>query len=155
MDISAMLSLLSSAKDLGGLLIAERDAQKAAVIKAELTEKILEAQAQFAQVLGAVIEKDAAIARLAQRVSELEAAQSEKDRYELAMLEPSGNAFAYRLRPAAELSERQAEPVHFLCQPCFDLGRKSVLTRSDFYGRYVFKCSGCKTDFDGGVIGGQ
>lgn len=155
MDINAMLSLLSSAKELGGLLVAERDAQKAAAIKAELTEKILEAQAQFAQVLGAVIEKDAALARLAQRVRELEAAQSEKDRYELAVLEPSGNTFAYRLRPAAELSERQSEPTHFLCQPCFDIGRKSILTRSEFYGRYVFKCSACKTDFEGSIVGGQ
>lgn len=127
MDFSMLITTLGAAKDMAGALVGERDRQKAAVIEVNLTEKILQAQAQLAQVLAAVIEKDAAIRTLGERVRELEAAQNERARYQLARLGSVGNFFAYRLRAAAELGERADEPQHFLCQPCFDAGKKSVL----------------------------
>ncbi|MFZ5520440.1 MAG: hypothetical protein ACOZD0_04470 [Pseudomonadota bacterium] len=139
MDISTIITTLGFVRTAAGALINERDAQKAASLKVELTEKILDAQVQLAQVLGAVIEKDAVIQRLAERNRELEAAQREKERYSLAAV--GLGAFAYALRPAAELTERANEPPHFVCQVCFDAGRKSVL-HSSGDGRYLV----CKLD---------
>ena len=141
-DISMLLSSLDAAKTLAGALLDERDRQKAATIKIDLTEKILHAQTQLSEVLGAVISKDAAISTLSQRVRELEAAQGEKARYQLAKLGVVGDFFAYGLRPAAELSERADEPHHFLCQPCFDAGKKGVLLVTE----YVAVCPLCKNN---------
>ena len=58
MDISLLLSSLNASKNLVGLLVDERDRQKAAAIQIDLTNKIIEAQAQISEVLAAVIEKD-------------------------------------------------------------------------------------------------
>jgi DNA-directed RNA polymerase subunit RPC12/RpoP len=127
MDISALIAGLAYSHTLVGALMNERDSQKAAAIKIELTEKITAAQIQLSQVLAAVIDKDATIHRLSERNRDLEAAQREKERYRLARIGAVGEAFAYQLRPAAELSERSDEPTHFICQPCFDSGRKAVL----------------------------
>lgn len=133
MDLSALIAGLSYAHTLAGALVNERDSQKAASIKIELTEKITAAQVQLSQVLAAVIEKDAAIHRLTERNRDLEAAQREKERYRLARVGTIGEAFAYQLRPAAELSERSDEPTHFICQPCFDAGKKAVLNMQGAY----------------------
>lgn len=124
--VSAILQNLAVAQTMAGLLINERDAQKAAAIKVELTEKILGAQAQLAQVLATVIDKDATIHRLTERNRDLEAAQREKERYGLQKVGSTG-VLAYALRPSAELLERKDEPPHFVCQICFDSGKKSVL----------------------------
>ena len=140
-EISSLVSSLAHAKNLGSALLDERDRQKAAAIQIDLTNQIVQAQGQLSQVLGAIIDKDGAIQTLTQRVRELEAQQSEKARYRLAKVGTLGEFFAYELRPAAELVERSDEPAHFLCQPCFDAGKKSVL-RKDYA---LLICSLCKT----------
>lgn len=141
MDVSLLISSISSAMELGRLLVNERDRQKAAAIEVNLTDKLIQAQALVSQVLGAIIEKDGLVQVLSERVRELETQQSERARYELAKLGVVGEQFAYRLRPAAELAERNNEPPHFLCQPCFDAGKKSVLRVASDYAR----CALCKT----------
>ena len=140
MDASLLISSVSSAVELGKLLVNERDRQKAAAIQTDLTDKLIQAQAQVSQVLGAIIEKDGRIQALVERVRELEAQQSERARYQLAKLGTLGDVFAYELRPAAELVERRDEPPHFLCQPCLDGGKKSVLR---LQGNIAY-CSLCK-----------
>lgn len=138
-EISSLVSSLAHAKNLGSALLDERDRQKAAAIQIDLTNQIVQAQGQLSQVLGAIIEKDGAIQTLTQRVRELEAQQAEKARYRLAKVGTLGNFFAYELRPAAELVERSDEPPHFVCQPCFDAGKKSVLHQRDT----IIKCYVC------------
>lgn len=127
MDIATTAQHLGQTIQLVGLLLSERDRQKVAAIKTELTEKILSAQAELSNILSSVIAKDVLIQSLTQENSDLKAAQRERERYRLAMLSPASGLFAYRLRPQSELVERSDEPPHFLCQPCFDSGRKTVL----------------------------
>lgn len=140
-EISSITTALVAAKDLGSALLNERDRQKAATIQIDLTDKIVQAQMQLAQVLGTIIEKDGRIQTLAERVRELEAQNTEKGRYRLAKLGVVGDCFAYQLRPATELDERVDEPTHFLCQPCFDAGKKGILQ----VGKIVAICPLCKT----------
>lgn len=141
MDLPTIITSLATAHTLVGALLNERDSQKAAAIKIELTEKITAAQIQLSQVLAAIIEKDALVHRLTERNRELEAAQREKERYRLTRVGSLGEAFAYQLRPVAELRERNDEPSHFVCQPCFDAGKKAVLTMQGAYAR----CPLCNT----------
>ena len=140
-EIGSLISILSSVGAMARGLVDERDRQKALAIQLDLSEKLLQAQAKFGEVLGAVIEKDRTIQALRERVGELEASQAEKARYRLAKVGTVGEFFAYQLRPADELTERSDEPVHFVCQPCFDAGKKGVLR----IGSYVASCPICQT----------
>lgn len=130
--------------DLARLAVDERDRQKAAAIKADLTDKIIQVQSQLGQVMASIIEKDTAIHVLTERVRYLEADQCEKLRYQLCKLGVSGDAFAYQLRPAPELSERQGEPAHFICQPCFDI-RKQKAVLQPVRRPHSLICPACKS----------
>ncbi|GHU37802.1 hypothetical protein AGMMS50256_36210 [Betaproteobacteria bacterium] len=141
MDIPLILGLLSSAKDIAGTMLDIRDSQKLATVQIDLTNKIIEAQIQLSQVLAAIIEKDRLIQTLAERNRVLEAEQNEKARYQLCKLGTVRDFFAYRLRPASELTERVDEPPHFLCQPCFDAGKKIILIGN---GDGYWHCPVCK-----------
>ncbi len=106
MDIPLLLSSLNAARQLTGLLVDERDRQKAAALQIDLTEKIIQAQTQIGEVLASVMEKNATIQALTDRNRELEAVQMERDRYKLAKLGSVGEFFAYQLRAATELKDR-------------------------------------------------
>ena len=56
-----------------------------------------------------------------QMAFELQARLEERERYELRELCPGVFAYAYKAGPGA------TEPLHYLCQPCFDKGVKQVL----------------------------
>lgn len=115
-EASAALSSLTAIKQLAGLLVDERDRQKAAAIQIDLTNQC-------------------------EQLRVLEAKQSEQDRYRLAEVGTVGKFFAYALRPPSELAERADEVPHFLCQPCFSSDKKGVLR---FLGLYA-TCPICKT----------
>ncbi|MNO79674.1 hypothetical protein D3C76_708510 [compost metagenome] len=146
MDVSALISSVGGVLDLARLLVDERDRQKAAAIKLDLTNKLIEVQAQVLQVQDAIIEKDRLIHVLTERNRDLESQESERLRYQLREVGLGGNFFAYELRPAAELSERKDEPTHFLCQPCLDIRQhKAVLKNVCLPGGRPFRlvCPAC------------
>jgi hypothetical protein len=39
------------------------------------------------------------------------------------------------------------EPHHYVCQPCFEKGIKSVLQKYEFYGAVSMECTVCKERF--------
>lgn len=141
MDFSTGLAALQAAGNLVGLLVNERDRQKAAALQIDLTQKIIEAQAQFLEVQSAVIAQNGNVAVLEQRLRELQSHAAEKQRYQLAKLGVGREFFAYRLRPPAELLERADEVAHFACQPCFEGGKKIVLSGN---GDGYWECPACK-----------
>lgn len=128
-ETSALISSLATIKDLGSALFRERDQLKAAAIQIDLTDKVIQAQAQLSQMLAAAIDKDQTIQVLRDQVRTLEQAQNERDRYVLHRLGDGseGDYFVYKLRAPADLKERADKPEHFVCQTCFDAGKKSVL----------------------------
>ena len=128
-------------KNLSLLLINERDRQKAAAIQIEFSEKLIEAQTQLFELLGTVIQQQGNLSVLEQRIRELDARAAEKQRYELAKVGSGREFFAYRLRPPSELQERADEAPHFICQPCFEAGKKAVLIGN---GEGFWECPVCK-----------
>jgi hypothetical protein len=142
MDVSTGLASFAALSDLVGLLVNERDRQKAAAIQIEFTNKLLEAQTHLTQLQGTVIEQQRLVATLEQRVRDMAARETEKARYVLAKVGTEREFFAYALRPAAELEERCDEVAHFLCQPCFDADKKVVLIGN---GDGYWECPVCKT----------
>lgn len=126
-ELSQLIPIGGAIKNITTALVQERDREKLATLKIELTDKILELQTKLLEVQSAVVLERETLRAAQDRIRELEGNEREKARYELAKLGTVGNVFAYRLRPESELTERQSEPSHFLCQPCFDSGKKSVL----------------------------
>ncbi len=141
MDINALISSLTSIGSIGKALIDERDRQKLATLQIDLSNKIIESQAQLLQLLGTVVEQQRLIPVLEQRIRELEADHTEKARYQLAKLGSRREFFVYSLRTDAESLEGVSEVEHFLCQPCFDAGKKVLLTGN---GEGYWFCPVCK-----------
>lgn len=141
MDVSTGLASFSALKEIAGLLVNERDRQKAAAIQIEFTNKLIEAQAHLTQLLGTVIDQQGRIGTLEQRVRDMQAREAEKARYVLSKMGTEREFFAYRLRATTELQEGIGEVDHFICQPCFDGGKKVVLSGN---GDGYWECPACK-----------
>lgn len=128
-DLMAAINSVVHLKTIAGLMIDERDRQKLASLKIELTEEILKTQSNLSKVLSSVIEKDGLIKSLTERISDMEARQNDKSRYHLRKIGTDGDFFAYQLRPSSELSERADEPMHLLCQPCLDVRKQKAVLK--------------------------
>lgn len=111
----AGLGSLKTALDVTKTLSDARDTTKLLAVKLELQQLLLDAQeAQSALV--------AEKRQLAERVSQLEAWDGEKQRYELKDI--GNGCMAYTLKPGSAGSE----PPHSLCSNCYHQGRKAILT---------------------------
>lgn len=144
MDINLLVSSVNGAAQTIRTFVDLRDANKIAAVKADLTKSILEAQAQLSEVLGAIVEKNALINTLQERVLQLEARQHQRDRYKLGKLPLGGDAIAYGLKPSAELSEYSDEPPQFVCQLCMDGDSvKSVLQENRWDTGWRYFCARC------------
>lgn len=130
-DFSAVTALANACvgylKDIGGFALTLRDRQIFAAIQIDLSEKISQTQAQLIQINTTVIEEQAVKTALLNELRQVKDQLALRQRYDLAQLGTAGDFFAYRLRPLDELEHGRDEPMHFLCQPCFDAGKKSVL----------------------------
>ena len=142
MDVSTGLASFGALTEMLGLLVNERDRQKALAIQIEFTNKLLEAQTHLSQLQGTVIDQQRLVATLEQRLRDMSAREAEKERYVLSKVGTEREFFAYRLRGATELGERADEVDHFVCQPCLDGGKKVVLSGN---GEGYWECPACKS----------
>lgn len=140
-EVGTAIASLSALRDLVSGLVGERDRQKAAAIQIDFTNKLMEAQAHVVELFSTVVSQQGQVWALEKRIGEMQAAQAEKERYVLAKLGAEGEFFAYRLRPSAELLQRSDEVEHFVCQPCFEAGKKLVLNSN---GDGYWWCPVCK-----------
>ncbi|MEH6510352.1 hypothetical protein [Halopseudomonas aestusnigri] len=146
MDVSSLLASASAVSELAKLLVDERDRHKAAAIKLDFTEKLMQVNSQVLEVQNAIISKDRELHALQERIRELEAHEADRLRYQLREVGTHGSGFAYQLRPASELPERTDEPQHFICQPCLDIRQhKAVLVRVRKPAPY-WVCPACKAE---------
>ncbi|OON33543.1 hypothetical protein BTJ39_24055 [Izhakiella australiensis] len=141
MDIISLVSTFSSVGTRAKAFIEERDRQKLSTLQIDLSKSIIEAQTQLLEILSAVTEKERRIYVLEQRIRELEAEQAEKARYRPTKLGTVGQFFAYTLSDAAKSLESIDESEYFLCQSCFDGGKKVVLIGN---GEGGWRCPVCK-----------
>ena len=134
--ISAAAASITAAVDIGRAAAGLRDGTLIAAEVAKINDQLLQAQQALfrhnADLLSLQQEHFEAI----QKLRKAEAALAERGNYSL--FEVGQGNWAYRGNAAAE----QGGTFHFLCQPCFDNGRKSVLAYSDRSG--MLDCSVCK-----------
>ena len=150
MDMSIINAGISSLLSAAGLVKGfsdVSDAVKLNTVKFDLTNHIIEAQGKLLEAGQILVEQNTAIEELRKRIAEMESDRAEKLRYRLVRLGGRGDFFAYELRPATDLKERQDEAPHFCCQSCFDAGKKVVLISN---GEGYWHCPICKTATPGG-----
>ena len=138
-DLLASFNLLKTAAT---ALVAERDRQKVLSIQIDFMERLLDVQLKAMEIIGEVASQREVIDALRQEAAHFKASRTEKQRYRLCAMGGVGQFFAYTLRSPAELEERCDEAPHFVCQPCFDAGKKVVLIGN---GSGFWECPVCKT----------
>lgn len=120
-SINAALSSLSVLKNMAQAMMNLRDAQVSQAQIIEFQNAVIDAQAQ---VFAVNEERTALIKRvgeLEKKVTNLEAWETEKERYELKPI--AHGSFAYMLKANAQ----GAEPPHQICTNCYQRGEKSIL----------------------------
>ena len=145
--------------DVGGFEVMVQGLQTATTIAKELlglnlsrnvSAKIIEMNAVILTAQSSALTAQAREMELADRVRKFEEEvmqlkdwDVEKEDYELNSIE--GTSFAYMMKESVQTSE----PKHWLCQPCFENAKKSVLQGKECpaQGRGRFwACNSCGTD---------
>ncbi|WP_146165806.1 hypothetical protein [Stenotrophomonas panacihumi] len=123
-----------------------RDFNKAAAELAKLNDALLSAQSALLAQNSALFNLQREKFETAEELRKLKEALAQKDHYPLVDL--GGGVFAYRVDAPPHESgtgnPSATQVAHYLCQPCWDGGKRSVLQR---YGRGV-KCPLCDTFFN-------
>jgi hypothetical protein len=139
--LDAIISPLNAAGEGIQKLIEVRDLAKFGDALGKLYAQVLSAQqgALGAQAREAALSEE--IRALKKQIAELEAWETEKERYELVALAP--NVMAYSIRA----DSRGAEPSHLICANCYQVGRKSFLNQHTQGSRLDgYRCRNCGED---------
>ncbi len=140
--VTAAMSALTTAKTLGQTLVGLRDFNESAAVVAQLNGELLRAQESLFSLSAQLHELQQENFRTAEELRDLRERLTERARYSLHEL--SRGVFVYRSNGATAAGG--SEPVHYLCQPCFDKGVKSVLKYAEGFERH--HCTVCKTGYD-------
>lgn len=141
---------LQTAFELGKAALAARDSVKLRDALSEVLDHLAKARLSLADVSLQTFELAQKLQVSEQERRDLLAAIEERGNYEL--VEVSAGNFA--MRPKVHLSESSlapggAEPLHYLCQACFDKGRKTVLQRAAYEWGVTWVCHPCKIEIQG------
>ena len=127
-DIATALASIQTTVDLIKAGIEARDQGKVRAAVADLSARYADlsmAALALSEKLRAV---DASLAQLERENRELRKQLEERLAYKLYEVKPG--LFCYRFEPSAD----SEEPAHYLCQPCYDKGVKSVMRQVRFMG---------------------
>jgi hypothetical protein len=143
--INQTFTSLQSASQLVKALIGLRDSAMIDSKVIELRDHLIEAQGSMMQ---AQMQQSALIQEvqgLKQQIMDLENWNEEKQRYQL--IPPWPGCFVYALKESC----KGGEPAHWICEHCYQEGRKSLLhnTFKNNNRRIVFiKCSHCGLELE-------
>jgi len=136
---------IGAARALADAVLKTRDTVKYGPVIAQMNEQLINVQGGLVTHNAEMMELQQKYYAVCEELRELRRAAAERDRYSLIEITP--RVFVYRVKPDC----LNGEPLHHLCQPCFDKGTKSVLQESNFWGTVYLECSICKTKYDSGI----
>lgn len=127
--VGAITTSISAARDIAKGLAATRDQALINEKTAALMEQLLKAQEGLLAHNAALLQLQGEHFEACEKLRKLEEAARERGRYSLVDL--GNRRFAYRVNVTPQESgagePSSTEPLHYICQPCFDKGVKSVL----------------------------
>jgi hypothetical protein len=152
MDMSlftAAIGAVSAARELGKAALAVRDFNEVAPVIANLNDQLLKAQDALFQYSAHLLAMQQEQFETAEQLRKLKEALAQRGRYSLFAI--ADRTFVYRVNVTQERSEMEdplgPEPLHYVCQPCFDKGVKSVLQKNRLYGSVFLECMVCDKRF--------
>ncbi|MET3390664.1 hypothetical protein ABIC33_001287 [Variovorax sp. 1140] len=148
MDFSLISGLVGSLKatyDLGSAAVGVRDANKLTEAVAEMNHKLLDAQQRLFAISSEAWALQQQLIDTQKENLELKATLEERGRYVLVELAKGNFALRSKVKPTDASEPVDAEPEHYLCQPCFHKGVKVVLgLEGGQYSPYIQRCAVCK-----------
>ena len=151
-EIGLLISTLTNAKQLAQAAMDLRDFNSQTAAITEINGQLLKAQEQLFVHQSQLLQLQEQHFEAREELRKLKEAQAERERYSL--FDVGEGQFVYRVNLVPEQSgaaePAAAEPLHYLCQPCFDGRVKSVLqtiwTGTKHTGRSeALRCSICET----------
>lgn len=132
-QISAIAAAVGAAKQLGEAALGIRDFNQLSGTVMNLNAQLLKAQEGLLAHNTELLQLQNEHFHAREKLRELEEALRERGRYTLVEVAP-GN-FAYRVNLTPQESRpgepSSTEPLHYVCQSCFDNGRKVVMQASN------------------------
>lgn len=148
-SIGAAASAITAARELGKAVIGIRDFNKIAVTISQLNDKLLKAQDSLFTHNALLLQIQNEHFKACEELRELKKTITERGRYTLFDL--GGGSFVYRMNISPDDRNvgdpLSSEPMHDVCQPCFDKGIKIVLQAGYFCGVTHLECSQCKNRY--------
>ena len=130
---------IKGALDIAKTIKDVRDEAALATQVSDIMHSMIDAQAHASAAYARETELTQRIRELEAQVASFEKWEAEKQRYQLERV--GSGTFAYRLKE----SERRGEPTHYICQPCYERGKKMIFQFTQEYDRGpVHQCPGCK-----------
>jgi hypothetical protein len=147
-QIGIVVTSLNTAKDIAKAMIGIRDHNLVADKLAALNDQLLKAQNALLAHNAAMFELQNEKFEACEELRKLKEALSERSRY--ALVDLGQGHLAYRMNIAPQEGgtgePAAAQTPHYVCQPCYDNGRKVVLQRSYVMGiPGGLECPVCKT----------
>lgn len=143
MEIAAALSGIKGALELASAAVDARDSAKAKTAISDVTSRFMDAQIRLVEMTERLLLLQTQLATANQQLEEAKRRLAEREQYVLH--EITRGTFAYRFQPSDAAGTQGSVPTHYLCQPCFDKGVKSVLNRIESaYMGLLQICPTCK-----------
>ncbi len=149
--VGAITSSISAARDIAKGLSAIRDQALISERTSALLEQLLKAQEGLLAHNTALLQIQQEHFEAREELRKLKEAASERGRYTLVELIPGNLAYRVNIPPQESGASQPdgAEPLHYLCQPCFDKGIKSVLKYRNLHIRGdTWTCSVCGAEIN-------
>ena len=148
-QLSVIGSAITAAKQIGQAALGVRDFNLVAEKIAAINEQLLKAQDALLSHNAAMFQLQKENFEAREELRKLEEAMAQRGRYTLVKL--AERSFVYRVNVDPELggasNPGSAQPLHYVCQPCLDIGRKVVLQMTTTMGANALHCPVCKTIF--------
>ncbi|MEF9444408.1 hypothetical protein OWS73_21530 [Burkholderia sp. 1B3(2022)] len=149
--LSAAVTSITAAKELGKAAIGLRDFNELAATVTQLNDQILKAQDSLFMLQSELFREQQKYFEAEKKIRELE--KLIEDREKLVLVEIGRGFRAYQIEgegiSADESSPTRPQPRNVFCQPCFDgKGLRSILQPSLYMGSFTgYECRVCKERF--------
>ena len=144
--IGAASSALSAARDIGKAAMGLRDFNAVATTISQLNEQIIRAQDALFSHQSQLLALHQELGEAKEKLRVAEKMLEDRGNYELFRLSDGVHVYRLKTNPGIVSATRTNE-VHYLCQPCFDAGRKAVLVRVESMLDITHCCPLCKTHY--------
>ena len=148
MDATSLVLIskgIGAARALADAVLKTRDTVKYGPVIAQMNEQLINVQGGLVTHNAEMMELQQKYYAACDELRRLKAVAAERECYSLHEIGPG--VFAYRLD-----TSKKSEPLHYLCQPCFDKGVKSVLQDLYDQGPQTLGCNVCNAKYSTGVM---